>query len=321
MINKITDIDNMYDALRKTRRGKHKHKQEAVNFRANETYNLLTLRNAIAQGKYTPAGYKRFYVFEPKRRLIYAPTYRDKIVQHAINNVLRDELEPKFSPYSFACIRNKGHLAALQHIKDIVRKARQTYGDDFWVLHLDIKRFFYTICRNILKRILKVYVLCKHTLALIYKILDNSPEPRGIPLGNLLSQILANLYLHILDMYVTRKLGVRYYMRYADDILILHKGKKEVDYLEQVITRYLNDKLDLKINKTKTQKHLGRHGVACLGFKIGSKIHTLSRVRRKAKRQLESLNLSDPRYWNKRNGILAHLGKADYVPLLHTQIH
>lgn len=139
--SQVIDFDNMLLSYKKTQLGKPRLKLSAINYKENYILNLIELRNKITQYEYKPRGYISFIVEEPKVRLIYAPVYEDKIVQHMLNNVLRDLYEPLFIYDSYACIRNKGTHAAVLRIQKFQRLAYKNYEDPYF-LKLDISKFF-----------------------------------------------------------------------------------------------------------------------------------------------------------------------------------
>lgn len=150
---RIISWDNVMSALVKTRKGKHKYKLDAMVFNSRPMYNIALVREAVRLGIYKHLGYRKFIVLEPKQRIIYAPKYTDKIVQHMANNILINMYEPTFIFDSYACIRGKGNMAAVERIQYMQRKSRHEYPDATF-LKLDISKFFYTIDRTILKKIL-----------------------------------------------------------------------------------------------------------------------------------------------------------------------
>jgi len=203
IFNEIVSEHNFKESHRQTKLGKTKYTLDAVEFNRNETFNLEELRQEVISGMYNFSDYTSFYVYEPKERLIHAPRYRDKIVQCAINNVIKKIYFPKFIKDSYSCIDNKGTLKCANRISEFMYKAHNNYGDEATVIKIDIKKFFYTINRNILKDIIKIKLKCKRTLELLFKVIDSadSISKLGIPLGNTVSQICSNIYMDIVDQF------------------------------------------------------------------------------------------------------------------------
>lgn len=160
MFDQIIDPDNVRDAHRKTLLGKHKFRPAAVRFNRNETQNINALVNEVRTGNYAPDGFNEFYVLEPKERLIFAPKYRDKIVQHMINNPLRDYFEPKFIFDSYACIRGKGNQRAIRRLQHFTRKVKWESSETPYLCKIDMAKFFYSIDHDTLKRVLAKRLHC-----------------------------------------------------------------------------------------------------------------------------------------------------------------
>lgn len=270
LFDEIVDEENMHEAYRQTQKGKAKYKNDAMRFRQNETYNLKKLKESLVNGSYSFGGYEEFWVYEPKERLIHAPSYKDKIVQIAVNNVLKKVLYPKFIHDSYACIDNKGTHKCVDKIQKNLRQAKWKFGDSAYIVRVDIKKFFYTIDRNILKNIMCKKIKCSKTLKLLFEIIDSADliSERGMPLGNTLSQISANLYLNELDQYCKRVLGVKYYVRYADDITAIVRTKAEAVRLLSQMEEFLQEKLALNVNDKKSKVFPLAQGINTVGFKI-----------------------------------------------------
>lgn len=268
MFDQIISPDNFADAYRRTQRGRPKFKVEAIRFAQNEAHNLERLRQEVASAEYRPSDYIEFSVFEPKERVIYAPQYRDKIVQHAINNVLRDFYEPKFIHDSYACIRNKGNHRAVLRVQQHMRRAWLNYSEP-WIVKADVQKFFYSIDRDVVKAIVGRKVSCQRTLDLLFCIMDSSPTEKGLPLGNLTSQLMANVLMNEIDHYIKRTLGVRHYLRYADDLVMVVEGKAQAGDVLACIRAFGRDVIHLTFPDRKCfTRPLGRNGLESLGYRI-----------------------------------------------------
>jgi hypothetical protein len=284
LFDKITDIDNFEKAYKQTIKGQSKYKKEALIFNKNAVYNLEKLRKSVIEGTYRFSGYTRFTVYEPKERIIDAPGFKDKIVQIAINNVLKGVYYPCFIYSSYACIDNKGTHRCVDRIQHYIKKAKWQYGEKAFFINLDIKKFFYSIDRKILKNLLTKKIKCKRTLNLLYVIIDsaNDISPKGMPLGNTLSQICANIYMNELDQYAKRKLSLKYYVRYADDVVIIIEDREKAKKIKSKLIKFIDEKLNLKPNKRKTQIFPINQGINTIGFKIHA-THRLLRNNSKKK--------------------------------------
>ena len=282
----------MQEAFRKTQLGKGKYKKDAILFDRNQTYNIKKLQQSLIDETYEFDDYEEFTVYEPKERIIHAPRYKDKVVQIAINNILKEVYNPCFIYDSYACIDNKGTHKCVERISHFIRKAKWHYGEDAYIIKIDIKKFFYTIDRSILKEILSKKIKCKKTLRLVYGIIDsaNSISTLGLPLGNTLSQICANVYMNELDQYAKRKLSLKYYVRFADDIFVITQNKEESQRTLSLLAGFLNNKLHLQTNENKTKIFPIRQGVNSIGFKIHA-THRLLRndSKKRVKRKLRKM--------------------------------
>jgi len=292
IFKEITSFNNLRDAYEQSQKGDSKYKNESMIFEQNVTQNLLDIQKSLIEGTYEFSGYTRFKVFEPKERIIDAPCLKDKIVQLAINNVIKKVINPKFIYNSYACIDNKGTHKAVYKSHHYMRKAYWQYGEDTTIIKLDLKKYFYSIDRSVTKREFKKYIECEKTLNLIFKIINSadSISDLGLPLGNTLSQIGANLTLNPLDNYAKRDLSLKYYVRYADDIFIIVESKEKAKETLLEIKNYIENELNLKLNKRKTKIFPIDQGVNGLGFKI-YRTHILLRneSKKKMKRKLKKI--------------------------------
>lgn len=268
MFEQITSRNNFADAYKRTQKGSPKFKVEAIRFARNEAYNLERLRQRVISAEYRPSDYIKFSVFEPKERVIYAPQYADKIVQHAVNNVLRDFYEPRFIYDSYACIRNKGNHKAVLQVQKHMRRAWLNYSEP-WIVKADVQKFFYSIDREVVKEVVSQKISCRRTLALLFCIMDSSPTEKGLPLGNLTSQLLANVLMNEIDHYIKRTLGVRHYLRYADDLVMAVEGKAQAGDILACIRAFGRDVIRLTFPDRKCFiRPLGKDGLESLGYRI-----------------------------------------------------
>ena len=270
LFDRIVDEENIEKAYRKSLKGDTKYTKEAIEFSLNETYNLRELRQSLIDETYEFDGYMRFKVYEPKERIIDAPHFKDKIVQLAINNVLKEIYQPCFIYDSYGSIDNKGTHDCVDRIQHFMRKAKWEYGEDAYIVKVDVEKFFYSITREILKQMLPKKIKCQKTLSLLYKIIESADiiDVLGLPLGNTLSQIGANIYMNKIDQYCKRQLGLKYYVRYMDDIIIVVESKERAKEVKNLAVKYLQGELHLNANKKKTKIFPMSQGVNAVGFKI-----------------------------------------------------
>lgn len=203
------------------------------------------LHAELHTGTYRPRPYYTFTIREPKPRVIFAPAFRDCVVQHAIYAVINPLFDATFIDQSFACRTGYGtHKAA-----DYAQRALQRAPRGSYTLKLDIRKFFYRIDRDILQQLLARQVKDARLLALLMAFADHG-EPRGVPIGNLLSQLYALIYLNPLDHFIKRELKVRHYCRYVDDFVLFGVTRAEaLTYRAQVVA-FLCDTLHLELSKS-----------------------------------------------------------------------
>lgn len=289
----IVSEENVWHAYKQTQKGKPKHKRPAVRFRMNETANLKIIQAAVASNSWTPKGYYKFEIHDPKHRIIYAPAYEDKIVHHMLYQVLRVFYEKQFIHDSYSCIREKGNQRAVYRLQDHLRKAKRNYEEPHLV-KIDIKKFFPTIPKNILKNAYRKKIRCERTFNLICIIIDSSPSKRGLPLGCVTSQLSANVIMNEYDQYAKRELKVKYFLRYADDIFIITRSKEEARRILKESEQFISENLNMGFSQGKCfVGKLNTRPVVGLGYKIFPthimiKSINKRRIKRKTRKELTS---------------------------------
>ncbi len=241
---------------------------------------IVRLRRELLDGSYRPGQYRAFVIHEPKRRVISAAPFRDRVVHHAVCQVIEPIFERTFLGHSYANRRGYGTHRALRRFTGLLR-------DHEWVLRGDIRQFFPSLDHQLLKREIRRKVKCLPTLALLDRILDgsNEQEPmdrpwfagdgllapierrRGLPIGNLTSQFLANVYLNPLDHFVVEQCGQGAYVRYVDDFAVFGDDPGELRELRDRIGQVLLG-LRLRLHPAKTQVHRTAVGSSFVGFHV-----------------------------------------------------
>ena len=247
--------------------GSRKYCREAILFDMAREKNLIALWRELKNETYYHSDYHRFDVTRPKVRRVSAPRLRDKIVQYAVHTILWSVYCNIFISDTYACLLDRGSHRAVNRVQHYIRKCTWQYGE-CWIVKADITKYFYSIDRDILKKVYRKQIQDEKFLRLLDIIVDSSPEIRvGIPLGNVTSQDFAGIYLNELDQFVKRYLGVKYYVRYMDDFVLMVPTKEEAAQLLEQIERFLRERLHLELN-TKTRIFPGAQGVNAYGFKI-----------------------------------------------------
>lgn len=259
---RIYDFANLHKAYLKARAGK-RFREEVLDFSSKLEENLIQIHNELINSLYQPSPYKQFVIKEPKERLILALPFKDRVVQHAICNIIEPIFEATFIKDSYACRKNKGVLKGVKRAAKHISSVEKTGG--IYCLKMDIHKYFYSIDHHVIFEMIKKKIRCKKTLDLIKVIIDSSDNP-GIPIGNLTSQLFANIYLSSLDHFIKEDLRVKYYLRYMDDMVIIDNSKENLARLLSEIKIFLKTKLRLELNK-KTQIFPIKRGLDFLGYR------------------------------------------------------
>lgn len=281
----VYDFNNLYDAYLKARKSK-RYRAETLQFTMQLEENLINIQNELIWKTYEPRPVRQFYVKEPKRRLISAPAFYDRVIHHALCNIIEPIFDKTFIYHSFACRVGKGTHAGINSLVEFLRKAVAKYGR-VYCLKGDVSHFFSSIDHDILYRIIERKIKDPNALWLIRTIIDSNEGETGIGIGALTSQLFANIYLNELDHYVKEQLHVQWYVRYMDDFVILWPDKPELHRMRQDIEQFLWNKLRLKANG-KTQVFPVNHGITFLGYRIWP-THTLlkSATKKRIKKKLQ----------------------------------
>lgn len=259
LFDRCFSAENLYAAYLDARKGK-RAKRAVFEFEKRLGPNLSELRAEILAGTYRPRPYFRFVVQERKPRLILAPAFRDVVAQHAIYRVVYPLFDRTFIDQSYACRKGKGtHRCA-----DYVQQSLRQYPGDRYTLHLDVRKFFYTIDRSILRGLLTRMIKDERLLTVMSLYAEHG-EPLGIPIGNLLSQLYALIYLNPVDHYIKRVLKVRHYARYVDDLLLIGLTRDEAVTARDAIATFLRERLALSLSKAGLA--LIKRGVNFVGYR------------------------------------------------------
>ncbi len=266
---KICSINNLANAWQKARRGKAK-KPYVIEFEQNLRANLLKLRKELLEQVYQPESLKTFILRDPKTRKISVSAFRDRIVHHAIINVLGQIFEKIFIYDSCANQIGKGNLFAVRRFDKFKRKITKNNTQCAYCFKADIKHYFQEVNHEVLLKIIKRKIRDEKFVQLIWKILKNyssEDENKGMPLGNLTSQFFANVYLNELDYFVKHTLRAKYYLRYVDDFVILDKSEKQLNIWRNEISKFLKEELRLDVHPDKSKIILLSRGVDFVGFR------------------------------------------------------
>ena len=249
---KIYSLGNLFLAYQKARKGKTK-KNYVKEFEENLFENIKKLQLELKLQIYSPKPIKTFIIRDPKTRKISKSSFRDRIIHHALCNLIEPIFEKTFIYDSCANRKNKGTLFAIRRFESFQRKITKNLSSKAYCLKADIKHYFQEVNREVLLNIIRRKIKCQETIRLIELILNNFDRIKGMPLGNLTSQFFANVYLHELDYFVKHKLKVKYYIRYVDDFVILHKSKEQLIKCKEDIQEFLKENLKLELHPDKSR--------------------------------------------------------------------
>lgn len=300
--DKIVAFENLHLAAHKAQKSK-RFRENILAFNSQIELELFQLQSELKAQNYRPGKYRTFEIFESKPRLISAAPYRDRVVHHALCNIIVPIFERSFITDSYANRLDFGSHKGLRRFTEFARQSR-------YVLQCDIQKYFASIDHQILKSQIRAKIKCPQTLALIDLIMDNSNEQepvnhyfegddlltpasrrRGLPIGNLTSQFFANLYLNEFDHYVKEVLRVKKYVRYVDDFAFFGDDKERLTEIRVAIEARL-DQLRLKIHPIKSQLFETRKGANFLGFRVlPDRIRVINDNIRKGKRRIRRMEV------------------------------
>jgi len=282
--NLIT-LSNVFSSYEEFKKGKRKS-TELQQFERKLEDNLFLLYEKLKNKEYKPGTYTNFYVQDPKQRLIHKAPIIDRIVHHLVSKKLEEIFEPTFIAYSYSCRKEKGTHKGLRDLQRFTRIVSKNNTQECWALKCDVKKFFASVNHIILFKILTKKIVDNDFLLLLSNIIKSFNSGiinKGMPIGNLTSQLFANIYLNELDQYVKHKLKIRYYIRYMDDFIILSNSRRYLEKLISTIKLFFQNSLDLELHPKKVGIFNLKHGIDFLGY-ILFPHHILPRT--KTKRRL-----------------------------------
>lgn len=272
-------MENLYRAFRKASKRKST-KPYVMDFKKNLTQNLTRLQKELETQVYKPKPPKTFVIRDPKTRVISASDFMDRVVHHAICNVIEPIFEKVFIHDSYANRKGKGTHKTLERFDCFKRKitkngrliknpksANMVIG---YTLKCDIKQYFHSVDHEIMIRLLCRKIRDRKLIWLLKRIIENrsgKESHKGMPIGNLTSQCFANIYLHELDVFVKHRLRAKYYIRYLDDFLILERSRDKLKIYKREIARFL-ETIKLELHTQKSRIIPLHKGINMLGFRV-----------------------------------------------------
>jgi RNA-directed DNA polymerase len=304
LYEQIIDYENLWNAYLNARKNK-RFRGDVLEFTHNVEENLIQIQNELIHKTYKVGKYREFYVYDPKKRLIMALPFKDRVVQWAIYRIIEPILDKQFIYDSYACRKGKGIQKAADRLQYWLRKLDRSVEKPYY-LKLDISKYFYRIDHDILMQILERKIKDRDVLWLLETIIRSEDTKFGIPLGdhgfereridgigipigNLTSQLFANLYLNELDQYAKHQLHLHYYIRYMDDVVILSEDKKEMRDVLEELSIFLQSELRLQLNNKTAIRPIST-GIEFVGYRIWPTHRKLKKkTTKKMKRRLRYL--------------------------------
>ena len=286
--NDIITIKKLLQAWQEFLRDK-KNRNDVIIFQAKLMDNIFELYTDLKNKTYMHGNYKAFNISDPKPRQIHKATVRDRLLHHLIYQELYNYFDSKFVYDSYSCRKIKGTHKSINRFRQMIKVVSKNNTKTCWVLKCDIKKFFANIDHNILKEILRKHIQNEDILWLLKHVIDSfninphisysvnmqndtnsvraeNVSPRGLPLGNLTSQLLVNIYMNEFDQFVKRQLKVRYYIRYADDFVVFSENKEYLENILMQMKKFLETKLKLNMHPDKVFFKTIFSGVDFLGW-------------------------------------------------------
>lgn len=304
--NDIIGINNLLEAWKEFIMGKKKRK-DAQEFERDLMANIIKLHDDLVAVSYKHNGYEAFNISDPKPRNIHKASIRDRVLHRALYRILYPFFDRTFISDSYSCRYDKATYKAMARFRKFFYKISENNKKTVWVLKCDIRKFFASVDHDTLKEILTSYISDDKILSLLCLIIDSFSVKAGIglPLGNLTSQLFVNIYMNEFDKFVKHKLKAKYYIRYADDFVIMSQDKSWLEEVLPQIADFLSEQLKLNIHPDKVFiKTLGS-GVEFLGWVHFSDHRVL---RTTTKRRMMKKILSSPKIETLQSyrGLLQH---------------
>ena len=261
-------MDNLLGAWKEFLKGK-RGKKDVQDFQYRLADNIIELRNDLVNRTYQHGGYHAFKISDPKPRDIHKATVRDRLLHHAIYRKLYPIFDSTFIFDSYSCRRHKGTHRALNRFREFFRIVDKNDTKSVWVLKCDIRKFFASIDQSVLLKELCKYISDEDTINLIREVVcsfDSGTKGRGLPLGNLTSQLLVNMYMNRFDHFMKKEIKARYYIRYADDFIIMNNDREWLQETLPKIQFFLKETLLLDLHPKKIVIETVASGIDFLGW-------------------------------------------------------
>lgn len=333
LFESIISTENLFAAWDIFKHDK-RNKPDVEEFGKDVERELFALERELREKTYRPGLYRTFWIHDPKLRRINKATVRDRVLHHAMFRVLNPIFEPTFIYGSFSCRVRKGTHKGVEYLADCLRKVSRNNTSPCFALKCDVRKFFDSINHEVLFSILKKRIRDEDTLRLLREIIDSYAtsvparsaggggekcSKKGVPIGNLTSQLFANVYMNELDQFVKHTLRVKYYARYTDDFVILSDDRTYLETLVPRIENFLQTCLSLSLHPDKVSIRKYRQGIDFLGYvalpnHVVLRSSTQRRIYRKVRervRRFRAGTISETTLFSSLNSYLGVLSHAD----------
>lgn len=264
----IISVENLLEAWKEFLSGKSS-RQDVLRFERNLMTNVLALHRDLVNKTYQHSPYHAFHISDPKPRIIHKASVRDRLLHHALYRMLYPFFDRTFVADSYSCRFGKGTHKAINQFRAYANKVSQNHTRTAWVLKCDIKKFFASVDQAILTETIRKYIPDVDLRWLLSQIIGSffsTEKGKGLPLGNLTSQLLVNIYMNVLDQFVKHRLKARWYIRYADDFVILSDDKRRLMDALPSVSAFLSERLSLQLHPDKVSISTVASGVDFLGW-------------------------------------------------------
>jgi len=304
----IISVENLLIAWKEFVKGK-RNRKDVCEFSLSLFENIIDVHNELLNKTYKHSNYEAFNISDPKPRNIHKATVKDRLLHHAVYRILYPFFDNKFVYDSYSCRNNKGTHKAMNRFRYFYRKVSKNNTKTVLVLKCDIKKFFASIDHQILLNILSRHIKDKNVVWLLEKIIksfDSGTDGKGLPLGNLTSQLFVNIYMNEFDQFMKHRLKIKYYIRYADDFVILNQDKDILKLLLSKISQFLTQNLELNLHPQKVSIKTFSSGIDFLGFVHFSHYRVLRTTTKKRMIKKIMKNKDKPQVIQSYLGLMKH---------------
>lgn len=321
LFNHIISLSNLLKAWKEFKKSKS-NKKDVLNFEFNLENNIFTLNQKLLDKTYRPSSYEAFFVYDPKKRHIHKANVSDRVLYQAVYSIIYPIFDKHFIYDSYSSRKEKGVHKGSKRLFVFLRKISRNWNTPIFALKCDVRKFFDSINHDILFSLINKKIEDRDTLNLIESILKSFEKSKGagLPLGNVTSQLFANIYLNELDQFIKHNLKVKYYLRYADDFIILNNNQKDLDDILLKLKEFLRINLNLELHPNKISIRRLHQGVDFVGYVIlkdAIVLRTKTKKRiykklKKIKKDLENGLLDKDKFIQIKNSYLGILKHCKY---------